>query len=94
MSCTHGPAYDPVIDGAPLRRQHEVIRDYMLVHTHEWLTLAEISASTNFPEASVSAQLRHLRKQRFGSYLVAGGSCSWEYQVLPPIPKGQGELFC
>ena len=33
-------------------------------------SLEELSSMTGHPEASVSAQLRHLRKQRFGSFVV------------------------
>lgn len=35
-----------------------------------WLTLAEIAEPTEFGEASISAQLRHLRKPCHGRYLV------------------------
>jgi hypothetical protein len=57
---------------------------------HEWRTLEEIRALTGEPAASISAQLRHLRKPRFGSYRVEKrnrGSEShglFEYRVLPP----------
>ena len=33
-------------------------------------TLAEISAATGDPQASVSARLRDLRKEKFGGYIV------------------------
>ncbi len=35
-----------------------------------WLTLGEIAESTEFAEASISAQLRHLRKPHNGGYCV------------------------
>jgi hypothetical protein len=35
-----------------------------------WLTLGEIAEATEFGEASISAQLRHLRKARHGRYRV------------------------
>lgn len=35
-----------------------------------WLTLAEIAEATEFAEASISAQLRHLRKAHHGGYHV------------------------
>jgi hypothetical protein len=35
-----------------------------------WLTLAEIAEATEFGEASISAQLRHLRKAHHGGYDV------------------------
>lgn len=37
---------------------------------HAWRTLDEISSLTGDPPASISAQLRHLRKERFGSHIV------------------------
>jgi hypothetical protein len=49
-----------------------VIRDVMLTAAMcgTWLTLAEIAESTEFGEASISAQLRHLRKPLHGQYRV------------------------
>lgn len=35
-----------------------------------WLTLGELAEKTGHPEASISAQLRHLRKPRFGGYTI------------------------
>jgi len=35
-----------------------------------WLTLGEIAEATEFAEASISAQLRHLRKARHGGHRV------------------------
>lgn len=51
-----------------------------------WRTLDQISEVTGDPPASVSAQLRHLRKPRFGAYLVEKRYVSrglFEYRVLP-----------
>lgn len=89
-----GDTYDEARDGERLSRQarvvFEVMRDGM------WRTLAEISHLTKEPEASISARLRDLRKERNGSYRVereylAGGI--WQYRVLPPLPSDQEELF-
>jgi len=33
-----------------------------------WLTLDELAKLTHYPPASISAQLRHLRKPRFGGF--------------------------
>ena len=76
------------------RRQREVLRDVMLSANEcgAWLTLAELSAMTRYPAASISAQLRHLKKPRFGNYelekqLRAGADLSdghgavWEYRL-------------
>jgi hypothetical protein len=56
-----------------LRSQREVIRDVMLAAADcdTWLTLAELRALTHYGEASISAQLRHLRKPELGAYDVA-----------------------
>lgn len=52
--------------------QLEIIRELMLASSRrdEWLTLGEIALQTEFGEASISAQLRHLRKPRHGRYRV------------------------
>lgn len=47
-----------------LLRVHGVMKD------GQWHTLSEISCATGDPEASVSAQLRHLRKPRFGGHEI------------------------
>ena len=53
--------------------QREVIRDAMLVaaESESWLTLSELARLTGYGEASISAQLRHLRKSQYGGYLLA-----------------------
>lgn len=63
-----GPAYDPAHDHGRLKKQ--VGRVYHAMIGGSWLTLNEIARATGDPEASVSAQLRHLRKPKFGSYVV------------------------
>ncbi len=52
--------------------QLAAIRELMLAAATrgEWLTLAEIANPTEFGEASISAQLRHLRKPSHGRYRV------------------------
>lgn len=92
-----GSDYDHRVDAPRLARQHEVIRDLMA--DGRWRTLSEIAQATCYHEASISAQLRHLRKERFGSYRVekrhrgdrARGL--YEYRLLPPLPKGQLSLI-
>jgi hypothetical protein len=60
-------------DARRLRSQREVIRDAMLAAAEcdTWLTLSELRALTRYGEASISAQLRHLRKMENGGYEVA-----------------------
>jgi hypothetical protein len=77
-----GPKDEPDRE-ARLQRQLDDIRRLML--DGHWRTLATIAETTGHPPASVSAQLRHLRKARFGSYTVNKrhmGHGLYEYQVL------------
>jgi DNA-binding CsgD family transcriptional regulator len=78
-----GPAYEPAKDCVALTQQHERIKALML--DGRFRTLAEIAKALDYPESSVSAQLRHLRKARFGSWTVnrqrRGDQRVWEYQV-------------
>jgi hypothetical protein len=48
------------------------LRDVMLSagECGAWLTLRELSRLTLYGEASISAQLRHLRKPEFGAFVV------------------------
>ena len=82
-----------------LRSQREIIRDVMLsaADCDTWLTLGELRALTKYGEASISAQLRHLRKLENGGYNVTKrhredasparvgvdgrGDCVWEYRM-------------
>lgn len=69
-------------DGVRLSKQREAVLD--LMRDGRWRTLAEISAATSAPEASVSARLRDLRKQRYGSYQVDRAHVSrglWRYRI-------------
>jgi biotin operon repressor len=52
--------------------QLDVVRQVMLLAAQyeSWLTLEELARKTNFPEPSISAQLRHLRKQERGGFRV------------------------
>ena len=65
-----------------------------------WLTLDELSKLTHYPPASISAQLRHLRKPEYGGYAVekrprAVGKVLrgedfgtvWEYQLRRTIRR-------
>lgn len=93
---TFGPAYDESKDGARVAKQMDRVLGYCL--NGPWRSLAEIKGLTGDPESSISAQLRHLRKERFGGYIVekrrrTEASGTWEYRVLPPLPPGQLTLL-
>jgi hypothetical protein len=48
-----------------IRLSTQLDRVYRVVSDGKWYTLSEIASKTNSPEASVSAQLRNLRKAKF-----------------------------
>src|SRR6266852_6344285 len=54
------------------RRQRDVLCDVMLSarQCETWLTLDELAKLTHYPPASISAQLRHLRKPEYGGFVV------------------------
>ncbi len=66
----------PVVMSAPETEnsdtQLHTIRDLMLSASQRgaWMTLGEIAGLTEIGEASISAQLRHLRKSRHGRHRV------------------------
>ena len=79
---TFGDSYNPNKDGQRIKKQHEKIRDIMIDGV--WRTLSNIESLTSYPQASISAQLRHLRKQKFGGYIVLKrrkGIGLWEYKI-------------
>lgn len=88
------------------RTQREILRDVMLSagecaghagnSEQAWLTLEELARLTQFGEASISAQLRHLRKPGNGGYVVEKrrreaeswarpeqAGALWEYRLRP-----------
>jgi hypothetical protein len=86
----NGDDYVPTRDDPRLRLQ--VFRVFACMVGGRWLTLKEIAQQTGDPPASISAQLRHLRKPRFGAYVLhkrhrgdpAHGY--YEYKLEPPAP--------
>ena len=64
----NGSDYKPERDNKRLTGQIE--RVYNVMKDGIPRTLSEIAVSTGDPEASVSAQLRHLRKERFGGHVI------------------------
>ncbi len=84
----NGAEYKTKADHKRLSNQHFRIKALML--DHKWRTLQQISDATGDPVASVSAQLRHLRKKRFGEFRVERRSTGnrntglFEYRVLLP----------
>ena len=81
-----GPVYDPEYDHARLTGQ--ILRVYDLMADGAWRTLHEIGDITGDPHASISAQLRHLRKEKFGAFTVEKRPRGdravglWEYRLV------------
>ena len=71
----NGDDYQPARDKERLRGQ--ILRVYSAIKDGRWRTLKQLSETTGDPEASVSAQLRHLPRQQpgaLGSLSGSGGS--------------------
>jgi len=88
--------------GSLRRRQRDVLCDVMLSarECETWLTLDELAKLTHYPPASISAQLRHLRKPQFGGFEVEKQQRTtgkilrgedfgtvWEYQLRRPVRR-------
>ena len=63
-----GADYVAKRDNARLTGQ--ILRVWECMADGKWRTLREIADITGDPEPSVSAQLRHLRKERFGAHTI------------------------
>lgn len=59
----------------------------------KWRTLSEIEKAIEEPQASISAQLRNLRKDKFGGHTVnrqrRGDPCQglFEYRLVQKVPQ-------
>ena len=61
---------DYVHDRDHQRLSGQILRVYDCMLDATWRTLREIEESTGDPQASISAQLRNLRKPKFGGHKV------------------------
>ena len=78
-----GSDYVPERDDKRLTGQ--ILRIANCMMDGQWRSLADIEAITGDPAASISAQLRHLRKERFGGHTVNKEHLSnglWHYQLV------------
>lgn len=85
----NGSDYSPKHDQVRLTKQ--IKRVFDLMKDGEWRTLGEIESITGDPQASISAQLRNCKKERFGGHELnkrrrgdPGNGC-WEYQLRVKI---------
>lgn len=80
-----GSDYVPELDHARLSTQHD--RVHRALQRGGWYTLRELHEVTGDPEASILAQIGHLRKARFGSHVILKqrrgepGRGLWEYHL-------------
>ena len=83
-----GPAFEPTKDQVRLNGQ--IRRVWQVMSDGNWRSVNQICKLTGDPAPSVLAQLGHLRKAKFGAYLVerrrATESGLYEYRV-----GGKGE---
>lgn len=84
-----GPAYSDEHDRARLTGQLAAM--FQLMKDGHWRTVDEIAGAIGAPSLSVSANLRNLRKERFGGHTVNRrwrghrSNALSEYQVIPAV---------
>jgi hypothetical protein len=79
-----GADYVPERDDERLGKQCQ--RIFALMKDGLWRSLPDIEQITGDPQPSISAQLRHFRKPRFGAHIVErrrGDNSLYEYRLLP-----------
>lgn len=79
----NGPEYEPERDYVRLQGQTQRVFD--LMKDGRWRTLSAIADETGDPHASISAQLRHLKKPRFGKHKVERehlGEGLYQYRLI------------
>jgi len=87
-----GPNYADPSENARLTTQLNTIFNFM--RDSNWRTLRQIAEQTGYPESSISAQLRHLRKPSCGSHEVNKRHIKnglYEYQVIVNEATEDGE---
>ena len=93
----NGSDYIPALDHKRLTGQ--LARIYTVMIDGEWRSLREIANLTDAGEASISANLRNLRKEQFGYYLVnkqrrgEPKNGLFEYQLLKRVVGERQESF-
>ena len=82
-----GATYEPARDHdrlhAQLSRVFDVLKD------RQWHTLGELAGRTGDPEASISARIRDLRKDKFGGHVIDRRYVErglFEYRLLDVVP--------
>ncbi len=86
-----GADYEPARDDARLTSQ--LRRIWNVISDGRWYSLEDISQGAGAPTPSVSAQLRHLRKPRFGAHRIERrhrGRGLYEYRLADRHPGEDG----
>ena len=95
-----GEAKKPDFNGSDYSSKHDkerltgqILDIFEIMRDGRWRTLSEIEYLTGHGQASISAQLRHMRKERFGAHAVNKRSRGerdnglFEYQLIINIKK-------
>ena len=78
-----GSTFDYLRDSARLGAEYKAVWDVM--SDGLWHTLAELERRTGYPQGSISARTRDMRKKRFGSHTVERRYVSkglFEYRLI------------
>jgi hypothetical protein len=89
-----GSNYDHERDAPRLTTQHGRIFNVMKDAIPR--TLKEIAALTGDPESSISAQLRHMKKERFGGHAIEKGYLGnglYTYKLIVRVADGEQQQF-
>ena len=73
------------------RLKGKILRVWDVMKDGRWRTLRQIADLTHDPEASISAQLRHLRKDRFGAHQIEReyiDNGAYKYRLIINEEKG------
>ena len=84
-----GADYSPDRDNPRLKGQ--MLRVWEVMKDGQWRTLRQIADMTQDPEASISAQLRHFRKDRFGAHQIEReyiDNGAYKYRLIINEEKG------
>lgn len=72
--------------GDEIRLNRQQAKVWATINDGCWHTLAEIAGRTGFPEASISARFRDLRKEKYGEHEIereSMGGGLFRYRLIP-----------
>jgi len=81
-----GATFEAPRDADRLGHQLGAVRDQLL-RVDGWCSLVELERATGYPQASISARVRDLRKPKFGGFNVqrrrrVGSPGTFEYRIV------------